>query len=193
VVFAANEDPGATNNGRLFQHYDVWVSTDDMQTFEPLALTVTTGGFGYQNVDDWRASVTRVYDGLSFFVSREVTNLRLVFYDVSNTAGRFHDPWQGNANEPSVYQELCPDTEPEDIDGYRKAFEAPIIKEIDVFGFYPGDLDGDGDIDLGDLAQLLGHYGSTGDVSYEDGDLDGDGDVDLSDLAELLGHYGEGT
>ena len=87
---------------------------------------------------------------------------------------------------------MCPDVEPEDTDGYRKAFEAPIVKEIDVFGYYPGDLDGDGDVDLSDLAQLLGNYGTTG-ADYADGDLDGDGDVDLSDLAELLGHYGEGT
>ena len=192
VVFAANEDPGATNNGRLFQHYDLWVSTDNMQTFEPLALTVTTGGFGYLNVNDLRASFTRVYDGLSFFVVRDVTNLRLVFYDVSNTAGRFQDQWQGFLNEDPVYQELCPDAEPQDTDGYRKAFEAPIVKEIDVFGYYPGDLDGDGDVDLADLAQLLGNYGTTSGATYEDGDLDGDGDVDLSDLAELLGHYGEG-
>ncbi|MBU0617680.1 MAG: hypothetical protein KKI02_08175, partial [Planctomycetes bacterium] len=55
----------------------------------------------------------------------------------------------------------------------------------------PGDLDYDGDVDLADLAQLLGSYGDVGDVGYEDGDLDGDGDVDLADLAELLGHYGD--
>ena len=53
-----------------------------------------------------------------------------------------------------------------------------------------GDLDGDNDVDLADLAQLLGHYGETSGMSYEDGDLDGDGDVDLADLAALLGVYG---
>ena len=66
-------------------------------------------------------------------------------------------------------------------------------------GFWPGvaedefclgDLDGDNDIDLADLAQLLGHYGETSGMSYEDGDLDADGDVDLADLAALLGVYG---
>ena len=54
----------------------------------------------------------------------------------------------------------------------------------------PGDLDGDGDVDLGDLSQLLAHYGVTSGATYEDGDLDGDGDVDLSDLSALLAVYG---
>jgi predicted outer membrane repeat protein len=57
----------------------------------------------------------------------------------------------------------------------------------------PGDLDGDGDVDLSDLAQLLSNYGMTEGATYEDGDLDGDGDVDLSDLAGLLANYGAGT
>ena len=53
-----------------------------------------------------------------------------------------------------------------------------------------GDLDGDGDIDLADLAQLLSNYGMTSGAVYEDGDLDEDGDVDLADLAALLAVYG---
>ncbi|MFQ5805875.1 MAG: hypothetical protein ACE5I3_05430 [Phycisphaerae bacterium] len=53
-----------------------------------------------------------------------------------------------------------------------------------------GDLDGDGDVDLSDLAILLSNYGVVGGAQYEDGDLDGDGDVDLSDLAALLANYG---
>lgn len=54
----------------------------------------------------------------------------------------------------------------------------------------PGDLDGDNDVDLADLAQLLGHYGMTG-AAYTDGDIDRDGVVDLADLAALLGNYGK--
>jgi murein tripeptide amidase MpaA len=54
----------------------------------------------------------------------------------------------------------------------------------------PGDLNGDGVIDLQDLAQLLGHYGTTSGATYEMGDLDGDQDVDVADLAALLAVYG---
>jgi hypothetical protein len=53
-----------------------------------------------------------------------------------------------------------------------------------------GDLDGDWDIDLSDLAILLSKYGMTEGAVYADGDLDADGNVDLTDLAALLAVYG---
>ena len=55
----------------------------------------------------------------------------------------------------------------------------------------PTDFDGDGDVDLSDLAIVLGNYGITSGAAYEDGDANGDGAVNLSDLAELLGQYGQ--
>ena len=54
-----------------------------------------------------------------------------------------------------------------------------------------GDLNDDGSVNLTDLASLLGNYGETSGMSYDDGDLDGDGDIDIADLAELLGVYGD--
>ncbi len=53
-----------------------------------------------------------------------------------------------------------------------------------------GDLDGDCEVGLADLAILLASYGAIGDATYYDGDLNQNGDVDLADLAELLAVYG---
>lgn len=54
----------------------------------------------------------------------------------------------------------------------------------------PGDLDGDLDVDLADLATLLSNFGTLNGASRSDGDLDADHDVDLSDLATLLARFG---
>ncbi|RMF76558.1 MAG: hypothetical protein D6744_12200, partial [Planctomycetota bacterium] len=52
----------------------------------------------------------------------------------------------------------------------------------------PGDLDGDNDVDLADLAVLLSNFDLTP-ADPGDGDIDGDGDVDLADLAILLSNF----
>jgi predicted outer membrane repeat protein len=67
----------------------------------------------------------------------------------------------------------------------------PYVVDMGAYEYQcTGDLDGDGEVGLSDLAQLLANYGTTGGMTYEDGDLDDDGDVDLSDLAALLAVYG---
>ncbi|MBU0617728.1 MAG: dockerin type I repeat-containing protein [Planctomycetes bacterium] len=68
------------------------------------------------------------------------------------------------------------------------------ISAYAIVALIPGDLNGDGDVDLYDLAALLAVYGTCdGDPDFNPvADLDGNGCVDLGDLAELLGHFGEG-
>ena len=55
---------------------------------------------------------------------------------------------------------------------------------------FTADLDGDGDVDLGDLATLLAHFGTQSGASASDGDIDTDTDVDLGDLAGMLSQFG---
>lgn len=59
-----------------------------------------------------------------------------------------------------------------------------------VGGGCAGDVDGDNDVDIQDLANLLAHFGTLSGATPQDGDLDGDGDVELQDLATLLAHFG---
>ncbi|MFN0137055.1 MAG: dockerin type I domain-containing protein [Phycisphaerae bacterium] len=54
----------------------------------------------------------------------------------------------------------------------------------------PGDVDGDGDVDLSDLSILLAHFGVAAGATRADGDLNGDGSVGLNDLSILLANFG---
>ena len=94
---------------------------------------------------------------------------------------------------------------PFDLDGNPRFVEVPYAENVGIadppvyryivdmgayeYQFCFGDLNGDDEINIADLAELLGHYGDSG-VDYTAGDLDDDGDVDIQDLAELLGLYG---
>lgn len=55
----------------------------------------------------------------------------------------------------------------------------------------PGDIDGNGCVDIADLAILLGQFGCAADCGASD--LDGSGGVNIADLAILLAHFGECT
>jgi hypothetical protein len=54
----------------------------------------------------------------------------------------------------------------------------------------PGDLNGDGNIDLGDLTIFLSNFGILSGATAEQGDMDGDGDIDLTDLTNFLSLFG---
>lgn len=53
-----------------------------------------------------------------------------------------------------------------------------------------GDLNGDGRIDLFDLARMLANFARPGALRYEDGDLNRDGTINLADLAIMLAVFG---
>ena len=69
------------------------------------------------------------------------------------------------------------------------SIDAGIVNNV-VIPTCPGDLDGDDQVGLADLAIMLSNFGTASGALAADGDLDGDGDVDLSDLALLLSLFG---
>lgn len=62
---------------------------------------------------------------------------------------------------------------------------------IKCYAACPGDLNGDGQVDLADLGILLADFGCLPPPNCP-GDLDGDGDTDLADLGILLADFGCG-
>jgi hypothetical protein len=68
--------------------------------------------------------------------------------------------------------------------GLHKLVAAPALR--------PGDANGDGMVDVGDLGILAANYGGTN-KSWAQGDFNGDKLVDVGDLGILAAHYGEGS
>jgi hypothetical protein len=56
----------------------------------------------------------------------------------------------------------------------------------------PGDANGDGAVDVGDLGILAANYGGSG-KNWSQGDFNGDGLVDVGDLGILAANYGRGS
>lgn len=69
---------------------------------------------------------------------------------------------------------------------------ASYIVEGTSSGGTPGDIDGDGDVDLSDLAIMLSAFGTcVGDPGFVPAaDINGDGCIDLGDLSILLSNFG---
>jgi len=212
-VFAGNFND---RDGRVFQNYDVYARQGDcadgicpahgsfettlvgFEEFYLVARSVKAGTFGLANVGLWQGSLTQVLNFDSDVLIEDCTDLRFVFYDVTNPGGLFLDPWQGYQQESAVYRDACSNginsmQEPLDEDGRRKAFVASVIKEIDVLAPLPtptADIDYDGDIDLRDLAHAQRCFDadvSTNGCYRYDTDANGDFDtVDWVAIAPLV-------
>ena len=118
---------------------------------------------------------------------------------VNSAASDFHL----RPDSPSVdagSNEALPEDINTDLDGNPRFIDGDDdgVAEVDMGAYEfqggvpcPADLDGDGDVDAADLAQLLAAWGPTEPCPpFEAADLDQDCDVDAADLAELLSNWG---
>lgn len=100
-----------------------------------------------------------------------------------------HPYWPASAETHDRVRSLMRSTAV-NIDALNPGFVGLIGPRLDIAALLradiPGDLDNDGDVDLQDLALLLGTFAQPGGV----GDVDSDGDVTLQDLALLLANFG---
>ncbi len=69
-------------------------------------------------------------------------------------------------------------------------FTDPAITTLDALQLLPGDANGDGVVDVGDLGILAGSWQATA-AEWANGDFTGDGNVDVGDLGVLAGHWGQ--
>jgi photosystem II stability/assembly factor-like uncharacterized protein len=81
---------------------------------------------------------------------------------------------------------------PTQFDAYAVGQISHIWRAHVTLGSTPGDIDGDSDVDLADLAALISSFGlCAGDAGFvAAADIDSSGCVDLADLAMLLANFG---
>lgn len=68
-------------------------------------------------------------------------------------------------------------------------FANPLSSNAGAYANCPGDVSGDGVVDLTDLGSVLAYFGQTGPALA--GDVNGDQIVDLTDLGIVLAHFGQ--
>ncbi len=69
------------------------------------------------------------------------------------------------------------------------ATNTPVSASIQcTFGIRPGDLNGDGRVDIFDINDVSSHWGGSG----PEGDANGDGKVNIFDINEISSHWSDG-
>lgn len=144
----------------------------------PVAYTPGAQNVPFDVVFDVNLSLS---GGLVRQYFQQQLNTGRVFVSLSSLADTVQGGTTGGV--PSIYQR-----EAVGLPGAK----APQLTIVLAPATTPGDVNGDGCVNLTDLALLLRSFGQASGATRGDGDLDGDADVDLTDLATLLSNFGSG-
>ena len=186
--------------------FSVWLwNNDDSGREPPITLTLrtddNTNGESRPSttiLETWTMNVpnTGVFEPVEFFFESsthaELTSgVRYWIAAESPAAGGFSPVWAWAANDSGV------STNTDFVTGEwypapEQGAVATLIVTGTAAGGVPGDINGDGLVDLTDLAILLGAFGQCeGDPNYvADADFDASGCVELADLTVLLANFG---
>lgn len=203
---------GATANFNIDAAFLVWqqqITCGLAGQLEGVRVNLAQGAAGATFNVRIRRGATWTLEPVLFetLVTKQIDGEEMVFVDMTGSAielaagdvfvletqGTGTGVWMyGSYVDPNVGPPLYPDPlylleQPQGGGGWRHGFETWML-----LGGEPctGDTDGDLDVDLQDLATLLGNFGTSSGAGVGQGDTDGDGDVDLQDLASLLGAFG---
>ncbi len=189
AIYHAN-DPNAWAGPTAFYvtDYRAPMAPDESKTWSPIHLWATPGAYGddtmtllIQGAADVTPPPNRTYTLELLYVPPGVTG-----------APPVGTTWDVPPDEP--FTVTVPTFATDDgREGYQFALTVGAVA-------CPGDIDGDGVVDLSDLAVLISSYGlCAGETGFvRQADFTGDGDhpdgcVDLADLALLLSNYGCGS
>jgi hypothetical protein len=186
--------------------FSVWLWNNDDSGGEPsITFTLRTddGSNGESRpsstvLETWTINVpnTGVFQPAEFIFESDVHTAltggqRYWIAAESQAAGGLDPVWAWAANDSGV----STNTDFQTGEWYP-APEQGAVATLTVIGTLtggiPGDVNGDGSVDLLDLALLLSSFGQcSGDAGYvEDADFDGTGCIELGDLTVLLSNYG---
>lgn len=166
-------DPRAGANVRVYRAEGgpSWYGKTIDNTYD-LEFTTDAEGYAHMGTNPFTdGPIEHTYGIANGVMVLRIAHNEQIWYRFMEVTGFNMEHWRGNTTDAYYTIVLEGDETPE------------------------GDLNGDGDVDLGDLAALLAVYGTCDpDPAYDpDADFDGNGCIDLSDLATLLGNYGLGT
>jgi hypothetical protein len=191
TLFGATND-GASDCGNAGASPDVWylfTAPDDGE------LRVSTCG-------------TNDLPGIDLGVDT-VLSLHAAGSPDANIAGQCNDDWPGSADPVAcsgqddglsrdsalVYAMTAGEHVWIRVTSFSGATTGDFLLHVEFGGAIPGDIDGDGDVDIADLGELLASYDTCdGDPDWNPAvDINGDGCIDIADLGELLANFGVGT